>query len=85
MPVFVDKAQSLKYKFLDSTQSAGDLNCEVLVHSSISATKFEIKKIPISLPKFWKWGLDPSARDELMGKLKFKLIERNSRYILWMK
>lgn len=40
MPVFAEKVQSLKYRFLDSTQSAGDLTCEVLVHSSLAATKF---------------------------------------------
>jgi hypothetical protein len=45
-----------------------------MAHSSLNSTKYEVIKRPFTLPKFWKWGLDPKPRKQISGKLTFKLI-----------
>lgn len=85
MPILVEKTNNLKYKFSPSNQNFGDIVCEVLIHSTQSSAKFEVRKLTISLPKFWKWGLDPTIHNTILGKLRFKLIERNARFLMWIK
>lgn len=62
----------------------GELNCFVLVHSSYTSRLYENRGFKISIPKFWKFGLQAELKEKIQGGVKFASFERNARYIKWI-
>jgi hypothetical protein len=85
LPLETEKTSSLEYKFSSANKSFGDISCEVQAHSAPTNSRFEVRRLTITLPKFWKWGQELSSKGAIPGKLTFKLVERNPRLIMWMR
>lgn len=84
MPVSFQRAVQAKYVFKAENMIFGELNCLVLVHSNYTSRLYENRGFKISIPKFWKFGLQEELKEKIQGGVRFSCFQRNARYIKWI-